>query len=118
MGRITWETCQNRLLGCPLSTHSEPIKTALEILFVSKLPGAFWKLCSGLGRRGKECRRIRAGRAERIITGRSGIGSQMLGAQTGKEANGFGNEVVIGDLNGTVLVKKRARDCQGYRESG
>lgn len=46
-----------RLLGLPLIYPFEPVKTALEILMVSKLPGAFWKLCSKK-QAGKERKRV------------------------------------------------------------
>lgn len=68
-------------------------------------------LRSRLGRRGKECRRIRAGRAERIITERSGIGRVRCLEHNKQQRKPMDLAMRLSwmTLNGEVLGEKRAR---------
>lgn len=42
----------------------------------------------------------------------------MLGAQTGKEASGFGNEVVTGDLRRTSFGREMSQTAKGTGRMG
>lgn len=64
---------------------------------------------SRLGKSSKECRTLQWVEQKGTFPKEGKRQGQMPGAQTGGEASRFGNKVVTVTLNGTISVKKRAR---------